>query len=403
MASRSDTTTAADATAGGVATTLSEASFVRVRCSADADGLAAAGLLCRGLRRADVPFQVRVASVRTDPPAGDDDGLSVSVGSAHPGSDLAIAPDDGSASLDAYRTVVDMDRTGGSAPDPVLALAGAVAGGAHPESVAGSLVEAAEDAGRVTRRPGVAIPVADPADGLAHSTLLHAPFSGDRDAAAAALSSLSIPDGDLDADARRSIASRVALAVASDGDAPPHAADAIERALSPYATPDAPVATLGGFADVLTAAARERPGTGIALVLGHGGRDVAADAWRAHGAAVHRALGSAPTERHDGVSVVRVAEAPEPAGIADSPGRLATLARLARDFRSPEPLVVALGDGVAAVSTREAGAADAAATIAAEFPAADGTWIGGPKRALARIDPGTPVPEVVAAIRGRSA
>jgi hypothetical protein len=407
MASRSDTTAAADAPADSVATTLSSASFVCVHCSADGDGLAAAGLLARALRRVDVPFQVRVASVRTAPPVSDD-GLSVSVGSEYPGADLAVAPDDAPASLAAYRIAADIGGGDESAPDPVIALAGVVAGGAHPESVAGSLVETASEAGQLVRRPGVATPVTDPIDGLAHSTLLHAPFSGESEATAAALSAVSVSESDDGgrladddaADTRRSIASCVALAIASDGDAPPHAADATERVLRPYATPDAPVATLGGFAEVLTAAARERPGTGVALVLGHGGRDAAVDAWREHGAAVHNALGPAPTARHDGVFVVR---AGEESAVADAPGRLATLARLARDFRSPEPLVVALGTGVAAVSARESGASDAAATLVAEFPATDGTWTGGPTRALARIDPDAPVPELVAAIRGRSA
>jgi hypothetical protein len=396
MASRSDTTAAADAPADGVATTLAAASFVRLQCSADGDGLAAAGLLARALRGADVPFQVRVSASRTDAPV-DDDGLVVCVGPEGSSADVTIDPEDGPASLDAYRIAADIGA-GDSAPDPVIALAGAVADGGHPESVAGSLVDAATDAGRVVRRPGVAVPVADPVDGLAHTTLLHAPFSGDVDDAESVLSSLSVPD-DPDDETRRSVASAVALAVAGDGDAPPHAADAVERALAPYATPDSPAATLGGFADVLTAVARERPGTGVALVLGHGGRDAAVDAWRAHGRAVHGALRSAPIERHDGVVVVRAAGT---AAVADHPGRLATLARLARDFRSPEPLVVAVGDGLAAVSARESGAADAAATLAAAFPAAEGTWNGGAARALARVDPDASVPDLAAAIRGRS-
>jgi hypothetical protein len=403
MASRSDTTTAADAPTESVATTLSSAPFVRLLASADGDGLAAAGLLARALRRVDVPFQVRVDATCADAPSGDDDGLLVGVGSEYTNADVTVAPEAETASLRAYRIAAGITGGDAASPDPVLALAGIVADGAHPASVAGELVEAAEEAGTIVRRPGVAIPVDDIVDGLTHSTLLYAPFSGDRDAAAAALSSLSLPDGDTDeaADAagetRRSIASRVALAVAGDDDATPRAADAVERVLRPYATPKAPVATLGGFADVLTATARERPGTGVALALGHGGRDAALNAWREHGRAVHTALDSASTTRHDGVFVVR-AEGTD----AGTSGRLATLARLARDFRSPEPLVIAVGDGVAGVSARESGAADAAATLAAEFPSAEAGWTGGPTRALAGFDPETPVSEIVAVIRGRS-
>jgi len=326
----------------------------------------------------------------------------VGVGSNHATADVTVAPEAGPASLPAYRIAAAVtDGSDAATPDPVLALAGVVAGGAHPASVAAELVEAAETAGALVRQPGVATPVDDAVDGLTHSTLLHAPFSGDRDATASAVSSLRLPDDEADADAdaesRRSIASRVALAIAGDDDATPWAADAVERVLRPYTTPEAPVATLGGFADVLTATARERPGTGVALALGHGGRDAALDAWREHGRAVHHGLDAASTTRHDGVFAVRVE-----GEVAGTPGRLATLARLARDFRSPEPLVVAVGDGIAAVSARESGAAAAAATLAAEFPSAKAASTGASTRALARFDADTPVAEIVAAIREES-
>ena len=407
MASRSDTTTAVNDPTDSVAAALSSASFVRLVASADGDGLAAAGLLARALRRADVPFQVRVDAGDATAPAGDD-GLLVCVGSASANADVIVAPDAEPAGLRAYRIAVEISRdTGPAAPDPTLALAGIVADGANPASVAGDLVETAEAAGTVVRRPGVAIPVDDVVDGLTHSTLLHAPFSGDRDATAAVLSSLSLPDGatdaDTDAEPRRSVASCVALAVAGDDDATPRAADAVERALRPYATPEAPFATLGGFADVLTATAREQPGTGIALALGHGGPDAALDAWRTHSRAVHTGLDSASTTRHDGVFVARIGDEDGATAPAGTPGRLATIARLACDFRSPEPLVVAVGDGVAAIAARESGAADAAATLAAEFPAAAAGWTGGPTRAVAGFDADTPVSELVAAIRGPSA
>ena len=401
MASRSDTAAAANGPSGSVATTLSGASFVRLLARPDGDGLAAAGLLAGALRRADVPFQVRVDSVGVGAPgasgASDDaDGLLVGVGSERPDAEVTLAADTDPVSLRAYRIAAAMTGADDAGPDRVLALAGAVADGAHPSSAAGDLVEAAEASGALVRRPGVAVPVDDVVDGLAHSTLLHAPFSGDRDATAATLS-LSASDGTPpDDEARRTVASRVALAVAGDDGATPRAADAVERLLGPYATPDAPVGTLAGYADVLTAAARERPGTGVAVALGHGGTDAALDAWRDHGRAVHAAIESASTTRHDGV----VAVTTDGAG---TPGRLATLARLVRDFRSPEPLVAAVGDGVVAVSARESGAADAAATLAAEFPTGTAGWTGGPRRALVGIDADTPVPELVAAIRGRSA
>ena len=400
MASRSDPAAAANGPFGSVATTLSGASFVRLLARPDGDGLAAAGLLAGALRRVDVPFQVRVDSVGADAPGGDGgaDELLVGVGSERPDAEVTLAAESEPVSLRAYRLAAAVaDGVDDAGPDRCLALAGAVADGAHPSSAAGDLVEAAEASGALVRRPGVAVPVDDVVDGLAHSTLLRAPFSGDRDATTATLSSLSESTGARpDDEARRTVASRVALAVAGDDGATSRAADAIERLLRPYATPDAPVETLGGYADVLTAAAREQPGTGVALALGHGGVDAALDAWREHGRAVHAALDSASTTRHDGVVAVAVDD-------AETPGRLATLARLVRDFRSPEPLVAAVGDGVVAVSTRESGAADVAAALAAEFPTGAAGWTGGPQRAFAGVDADVPVPELVAAIRGRSA
>ena len=82
-----------------------------------------------------------------------------------------------------------------------------------------------------------------------------------------------------------------------------------------------------------------------------------------------------------------------------TPGRLATVARLVRDFRSPEPLVVALDDGVAALSARETGAADAAAALASEFTSADAAWTGDATRATARFDADAADADVIAAIR----
>ncbi|WP_256288161.1 hypothetical protein [Halobellus inordinatus] len=404
MASRSDAGTSADAPTESVASALSAAAFVRVVCHAGGDALAAAGLLARGLRSADVPFQVRVASLDAAAPAADD-GVFVAVGTEHPDADVTIRSTDGPVSRRAYDVAIALGRDDGArddvvASDVTLALAGVAAAGAHPGSVAGSLVEAADGMGAIERRPGVAIPVDDVVDGLTHSTLLRAPFSGDVDTVESALASLADPTAS-DAETRRSIASLVAFTVAGDDAATPRAATAVERALRPYATPDGPMATLGGFADVLHAVAVERPGTGVALSLGHGGREAALDAWRTHGTAVHRAIDDGHTGRYDGVFVVRgdVGGNPDARDHSTTPGRLATVARLVRDFRSPEPLVVALDDGVAALSARETGAADAAAALASEFTSADAAWTGDATRATARFDADAADADVIAAIR----
>ncbi|RLM59406.1 hypothetical protein DVK02_01260 [Halobellus sp. Atlit-31R] len=398
MASRSDAGPSASAPTESVASALSGAAFVRVLAVDDGGALAAAGLLASGLRAVDVPFQVRVASVGVTAPAAADDGLLVTVGSERPEADVTVAPTDEPVSLRAYEIATALDTDDRSdehaASDRVLALAGVVAAGAHPDAVAGDLVEAAVETDAIERRPGVAIPVDDAVDGLTHSTLLHAPFSADGDAVESTLS----PDAtstERDAEARRTTASRVALAVAGDAAATPRAATSVERFLRPYATPEAPTATLGGFADVLNAVAVERPGTGVALALGHGGRDAALDAWREHATAVHDALETSKTGRYDGVFVVR-GDVTDDVTVS---GRLATVARLARDFRSPEPLVVALGDGVAGVAAQQTGAATAAAALASEFTSPDAAWLGGPNRAVARFDSDTADAELVAAIR----
>ncbi|MFC7323832.1 exonuclease RecJ, partial [Halorubrum rutilum] len=169
---------------------------------------------------------------------------------------------------------------------------------------------AAEASELVRRRPGVAIPTADLADGLAASTLVRTPYSGDTEGARAALAELGLP-AELDDDARRRLASLVAVDVADADGAIARAASAVERALRPYeAVGDAaPFETVGGYADVLDALAREAPGTGVALALAADPGDdlatAALDAWRSHGLAAHRALDAATTGRYDGCVVVR--------------------------------------------------------------------------------------------------
>ncbi|TKX83439.1 exonuclease RecJ, partial [Halorubrum sp. SS5] len=150
---------------------------------------------------------------------------------------------------------------------------------------------------------------------------------------------LGVP-ADPDADDRRRFASLVAVDAVDGDDASERAASAVERALRPYAT-DGPFATVGGHADVLDALAREAPGTGVALALASDPDDSlrksALDAWRRHGLAAHRALDAATVGRYDGCVVARV-DAPEAV--------LPTVARLVRDFRSPEPVAVALDEAL---------------------------------------------------------
>ncbi|MFO8114482.1 MAG: exonuclease RecJ [Halorubrum sp.] len=337
-------TTSATPTPDALAGVLADAPFARLVATDDGDALAAAGLLARALRAVGTPFQVRVSA---DPVPDDaDDGVAVTVGAergAH-----AISGAGRPASTDAFA----ISRALGVEPDPVVALAGVVAAGSVPGTDgSGDALAAAEASERVRRRPGVAVPTADLADGIAASTLVRTPYSGDPEAARAALAELGLPV-DLDDDAHRRLASLVAVDVADADGASARSTAAVERALRPYAT-DGPFETVGGYADVLDALAREAPGTGVALALDADPSDdlrtAALDAWRSHGLAAHRALDAATTGRYDGCVVARVdlaggnsPERGDPA--ADAAAVLPTVARLVRDFRSPEPVAIAVDE-----------------------------------------------------------
>jgi hypothetical protein len=360
MTEATSATSAPDALAG----VLADAPFVRLVATDDGDALAAAGLLARALRAAGTPFQARVD--RDPVPADVDDGVAVTVGVDR--GPHAIPGTGRPASTAAFAVA----RALGVDPDPVVALAGVVAAGSIPGADgSGDALDAAERAGRVERRPGVALPVSGGDDAeaapsrpeaLAASTLARTRYSGDPEGARDALASLGLP-ADPDADDRRRFASLVAVDAVDGDDASERSAAAVERALRPYAT-DGPFETVGGYADVLDALAREAPGTGVALALASDPdpslRTAALDAWHRHGLAAHRALDDATVGRYDGCVVARADAAP---------AVLPTVARLVRDFRSPEPVAVALDEGagrLAAVATEPVGLGDACRTAAGE-------------------------------------
>ena len=306
------------------------------------DALAASGVLARALSDRDRPFQVSVADLPADTERTTDADLTVAVGRRDPLADCSLAGLAEPASETAFAVARELDAD----PDAALALAGCVADG---RAATGAVTEAAEATG-LERRPGVAVPTTDLVDGLAHSTLVHAPFSGDSGAAAAALAAAGFETGgddadeprvdapDLDEGERRRAASLVALRTVGDDSVPPRGGHAVERALRPSV--GGPFETVGGYADVLDAVARERPGTGVALALGHDVGEAALDAWRAHARRAHAAVADATTGRYDGLFVARAETAGAP---------VATLARLVHDYRSPEPVTLAVTEGAAAV------------------------------------------------------
>ncbi|ELY43747.1 hypothetical protein [Natronorubrum sulfidifaciens] len=321
-----------------VSETLESAGFVQLLARADGDALAASGLLARALVDRDTPFQVsvgRTVTARTEraharEPAADD--VTVAIGAID--ADVTrLDVTDRPATLAALDCVRDL----GSTPDPVLALAGLVAADIAPGAGESEWVlETAKDRGLVARRPGVAVPTADPVDGIAHSTRLLGPWSGDIDATREALAGLDIAVDDpeaLEADDHRTIGSAVALDVVGAEEAPATAAETVQRALHPYTTPEHAVETVGGYADVLEATARLEPGTGAALAMGHAAHEPALAAWREYGRRAHTALEEASTSRYNGLFVVEIDDGPVEA-----------VGRLAAAFRSPEPVVLVVSD-----------------------------------------------------------
>ncbi|MFU1780689.1 hypothetical protein ACM16X_04840 [Haloarcula japonica] len=344
---------------GDLAGSLREATFVRLVSDATGEALAATGLLARALE--DTPFQASVVRPFEDPDRTTETDITVAIGRTQPTADVTLTD---RAAATAFETARELGTA-----NPALALAGTIAAG----NVDGTVAEAAEQAG-FDRRPGVAVPTADLADGLAHSTLFVAPFSGDADTARATLAEIDIsPDGPSSADGYRRLASLVALTVTDD--APPRAADAVQRALHP--TTGGPFETVGGYADVLDAVAREQPGTAVALALGHEAvREDALAAWRTHAARAHEAVTAATTGRYDGLFVAR--------GDAMPTG---TVARLFADYRAPEPVTLVVTDDRAAA--RATDGQDVAETMHAAAETVGGDAVGTGDRACARFDVST--------------
>jgi len=418
---RTDAAAAGSEAARTVASAIAAAPFVRLFGHADGDALAACGLLAVACRERSIPFRVHVsadpagdaadAADAADDETGDADAATdddsrtllvtrdghTATGAATAATDLAVPTDDGRQPASVGAAAISREL--GVDPDPVLALAGVIAAGETPGG-AGSdrLLAAAESADRLTRRPGVAVPTADIADGLVHSTLLDAPFSGDADAAGDLLADLNVStdsDAEIDGETRTALASLVAVETATASTAASQAADSVGAMLRPYATPSAPFATLGGYADVLAALARERPGAAIALAFdAPGAVSEAVGVWREHAAAAHVALDTATTGRYDGVFVTRIETA--------RPAVVPTVARLVRRFRSPEPVALVVTDAIdgtrhAALATTESlGLANAMATVAREF---DGESGGTPTQATLAVDADVSDSALIAAVR----
>ncbi|WEL20929.1 recombinase RecJ [Halorhabdus sp. BNX81] len=361
------------------ASSLREAGLVHLAPAATGDAIAATGVLARALDAVDVPFQISVVQTPADAARATEADRTVALGRASPDADRTLGSGR-PASVAAFEVARSLDATITESADvATLAATGVVGAGEEPTD---PIAEALEEAD-IERRPGAAVPTADLADGLAHSTLVHAPFSGDPEAARATLTEHDAADPG-DDEARRRTASVVALTAVDAADADTRAAMAVEDVLRPYA--GGPFETVGGYADVLDAAVREQPGVAIALALGHDAvSEAALSAWRTHAERAHDAVRDATVRRHAGLVV------------ADVDGPASTVARLLRDFRSPEPLaLVADGDRavLAAVPEYDARATLESATASIEHT---GDVIGDADRAHLTVSGATET--LVAAVR----
>jgi hypothetical protein len=238
----------------------------------------------------------------------------------------------------------------------VLALAGVIAAGRQPD-------ERLREPLDLPRRPGVAVPVGDTAAGLAHSTLVHAPFSGSVEDTRERFAGL---------ENGRAVASAVGLAVTGDEAAVPRGAETVECLLRPRL--GGPFETVGGYADVLGALARERPGHAVALTLG-ADPDVLG-VWRDHADRAHEWVRQARTSRYDGLFVAHCEET-APVG---------TVARLVRDYRSPEPVVLVVAEGQAAVLAVPEVTVDVGEAIETASRAVGGDGAGTQTRGRARFE-----------------
>jgi hypothetical protein len=327
-----------------VARDLADASLVRLVPRPDGDAVAATGVLARALDHRSVPYQITPALTRQarreSIGRGDDATLSVALGPLT-AADCSLGAGDGTLSSVAARVA---DELGAEVPS-VLALAGAVAAGAVPGGDDTAWLLDHENGPERSPRPGVGVPTGDLVDGLAHTLLCHADWSGSPEATAAALDALSV-DGDprqaatLDEDDHRTIASLVSID-ATDTARPERAATTIGRVLRPYVTPEGPFETLGGYADVLDAVSRAQPGVAAALAVGGDCRESALAAWRAHASKAHDGLRAASIGRYDGYVVARVDGAP-----------VVSTAQLCRDVAAPEPLAVAVDADAVGLAAR---------------------------------------------------
>lgn len=304
---------------------LATASFVRLVTAPTAEAIAACGMISRSLQSARVPFH---ASITVAAQATCENATTVSIGhSPSLAADHCLGP--GHAVAEAS----DLLRDQGLEAEPGLQI-GRVLGPTDEKRGSGR---------SDSREAGLGMAVPELVDGLAHSSLVHGPYSGDPALAREFL------DG-IDAEDPQHVASAVALGTMADTAQSSRAGWALSRFLGPRHTPEGPFETAAGTADVFDLLAPVDPGLALSIACGDtGARERALGTWRRQSTALHDRLANASVESHSGVAVVQTdIDSVEP------------LARLVLDYLAPEASVAVVSDRRLGIATIQPGGLDIA-------------------------------------------
>ncbi len=308
------------------ATRLQTASLVRILTRQTGDAIAAAGLLGRALTDFGVPFQITPTPSRAERARrverGDEEALTVAIGTVDHADITIGGPQATTTVIDILQEATDHN------PDPLLALAGCVAGGIMPDAKPDLLGQA--EATGLEQQPGVGLPTTDRTTGLAATLWLHGPFSGRPDRVETLLSDVGLTADEPLTDAKRKRLASLAAIGGTNGPYPEQAAATIDQALHPYV--GGPFETIAGYAEVLSVVSRDTPGVAIGVALGSDLVETARSIWASHAMAAHQGLRAATTERYGGLYVLVIEEGPAE-----------TIAALAHRVQSPEPTTLVVG------------------------------------------------------------
>lgn len=238
---------------------LVRADFVQVHVAQTATAILAAGLLQRGLAELAKPYHLMIGNSGCTP---DDSSLVIRVGPIpHVDADIGVHP------AELVQLLHDFDRFDlTDSPAWIRETANRVI---FERPVSGS------------DRPVIGIPIEEQTDGVAHSTLIHGPFSADEDRTA---SLLEPHESDLTA-----VRSALTLELLSNSPVTGETAEKIEVFLTSTET-NGPFHTTGGVLDVLTVLSQTAPGVALSTICGWQDIETATESWRTTAIEIHDAI-----------------------------------------------------------------------------------------------------------------